>query len=79
MAALHPPFLAQDMNGLYQKVTKGIYARIPKQYSNDLQQLIAQMLTVDPKNRPSAWQVLQMSCSLRRSGQPKQAAIAMSP
>lgn len=32
MAAQHPPFLAQDMNGLYQRVIKGVYPSIPKQY-----------------------------------------------
>lgn len=28
-AALHPPFMARDMFGLYQKVTQGIYPSIP--------------------------------------------------
>jgi len=76
LAALHPPFMAQDMNGLYHKVVKGVYPRIPRIYSNDLAQLIAQMLTVDPRNRPSAWQVLQMSCALRRAPTPKPVAVS---
>jgi NIMA (never in mitosis gene a)-related kinase 1/4/5 len=58
LASLHPPFLAQDMKGLYQKVTKGVYPPIPRHYSADLGQLISQLLTVDSKRRPSAQQVL---------------------
>lgn len=58
LAAQHPPFLAQDMNGLYLKVIKGVYPHIPRQYSSDLSQLISQLLIVDPKIRPSAAQVL---------------------
>lgn len=29
MTALTPPFTAKDMKGLYNKVTKGIYPKIP--------------------------------------------------
>lgn len=36
MAALKPPFRAKDMEGLYQKVQKGNFDRIPSRYSEDL-------------------------------------------
>lgn len=31
--ALKPPFRANDMEGLYKKVTRGFYPRIPSEYS----------------------------------------------
>jgi len=34
--ALKPPFTADDMQGLYKKVLKGHFPRIPKSYSTDL-------------------------------------------
>jgi NIMA (never in mitosis gene a)-related kinase len=40
-AALHPPFLAGDMNGLYLKVIKGVYPALPNNYSADLVKLIS--------------------------------------
>ncbi len=36
MAALKPPFRAKDMEGLYHKVQKGLFERIPSRYSDDL-------------------------------------------
>ena len=33
MAALKPPFRANDMKGLYQKIMKGNYEPIPSSYS----------------------------------------------
>lgn len=45
MAALKPPFRAQNMEGLYKKVLKGIYPRInQKVYSEDLASVIKSML-----------------------------------
>ena len=54
MTALNPPFTAKDMKGLFTKVTKGVYPKIPAQYSNDLSGMISSLLQVDPKKRPSA-------------------------
>lgn len=54
LAALRPPFMAKDMKGLFQKVTRGVFANIPARYSGDLYFLISRMLTVDPAQRPSA-------------------------
>jgi hypothetical protein len=33
MATLEPPFKAEDMEGLFQAVTNGIYPSIPAYYS----------------------------------------------
>lgn len=45
---LKPPFRAQDMNGLFKRVTKGAYPPIGPNYSPDLAQIVAKMLQVNP-------------------------------
>mgnify|MGYP000931620455 FL=1 len=47
-AALHPPFLAESMAGLYKKVLKGIYPKITQKYSKNFRNLIRMMLQIDP-------------------------------
>lgn len=59
MLALHPPFRAKDMNELFTKVTAGVFESPPKCYSPDLTSLISSMIRVNPKDRPSAEQLLQ--------------------
>ena len=58
MAALRPPFVASDLQGLYKKDIAGIFERIPNNYSNDLAMMISSFLKVDPEKRPSTDQVL---------------------
>ena len=60
MVALNPPFQARDMKGLYNKVVKGVYPKIPATFSSDLSSMIASLLKVDPKKRPSTEQILHM-------------------
>ena len=36
MATLRPPFRAEDMDGLYKKVIKGVYPKLPSHFSVDL-------------------------------------------
>jgi serine/threonine protein kinase len=60
MITLKPPFRAQDMNGLFKRVTKGVYPPIGPSYSAELAQVVAKMLQVDPKNRPSCDQILAL-------------------
>ena len=60
MIALNPPFTAKDMKGLYQRVIKGVYPKIPSTYSADLSAMVASLLKVDPKKRPSTEQILHM-------------------
>jgi len=52
-AALKPPFRAEDMQGLYKKVLRGIYPSIPKGFSNELAQIVKLMVQVSPQMRPS--------------------------
>ena len=40
MTTLKPPFRANDMNGLYKKVLKGMYPKISTTYSPELSNLI---------------------------------------
>ena len=60
MVALNPPFQAKDMKGLYNRVVKGVYPKIPSTFSSDLSSMIASLLKVDPKKRPSTEQILHM-------------------
>ena len=53
MITLLPPFRATSMQGLCNKVVKGVYEPIPNHFSADLKQMIKSCLQVDPKNRPS--------------------------
>ena len=53
MIALNPPFTARDMKGLYNRVIKGVYPKLPAQYSSDLSSMVASLLKVEPKQRPS--------------------------
>eukprot|EP00435_Cladocopium_sp_Y103_P022888 s717_g5.t1 len=67
MVALRPPFRAEDMEGLYHKVVRGQYPRIPAHYGQDLADVIAALLQVHPRNRPSVEQLLQMPQMMRHS------------
>jgi len=37
---LKPPFRAEDMAGLYRKVLKGVYTKIPDHFSPDLANVV---------------------------------------
>lgn len=47
------------MDGLYKKVIKGAYSKVPDTYSKNLSNSIKMMLQVNPSNRPSASQLLK--------------------
>lgn len=53
VVTLRPPFRAEDMEGLYKKVMKGVYPKISSKYSIDLGQMIKQLLQTNPNIRPS--------------------------
>ena len=59
MAMLHPPFRAQNMEGLYNKVIKGQYGKISEKFSNDLGEVIKMLLKVNPSDRPTCSQILK--------------------
>lgn len=58
MAALKPPFVATDLQGLFKKVCAGVYERIPAVYSNDLAMVIGSLLRVEPSKRANTEQLL---------------------
>jgi len=61
MCALKPPFNARNLSALAMKITAGIYAPIPSQYSKDLKMLIASLLVTNPKKRLTINKVLKSS------------------
>jgi NIMA (never in mitosis gene a)-related kinase len=48
------------MEGLYKKVIRGSYTRIPNQYSQELSSLIRALLQTDPNLRPNCDKILMM-------------------
>ena len=58
MLALRPPFRAENMDKLYNKVIKGEYGKISDRYSDDIKEIIKLLLKVNPKERPSCAQIL---------------------
>ena len=47
------------MKGLVLKILRGSYPAIPPSYSQDLKDLISEMLTRDPARRPSIKKILE--------------------
>lgn len=48
------------MQGLYKKVLKGIYPKIPNIYSSDLAHVVKTLIQVNPQLRPSCEKILDM-------------------
>lgn len=57
---LRPPFRADDMAGLYKKVLKGIYPKIPTHFSSDLNNCIKALVSVHAQTRPTCTEILEM-------------------
>jgi NIMA (never in mitosis gene a)-related kinase len=72
MITLKPPFRANDMNGLYKRVLKGIYPSIPNTYSSELATMVKTLLQVQPAMRPSCDQILNMDIVKKRVNLVKQ-------
>jgi len=53
MIAFKPPFRASNMEGLFRKVSKGLYQPIPKKYSTELSNLVRALLKANPDKRPN--------------------------
>ncbi|MCQ2821659.1 MAG: protein kinase [archaeon] len=66
MASLKPPFRAENMEGLYNKVIKGKYPKLPSYYSGDLDEIIKLLLQVNAKDRPSCAQILRHPLVVKR-------------
>lgn len=58
MITLLPPFRANSMQGLSQKVVRGQYDPIASHYSADLKEMVKKLLQVNPKSRPSCDEIL---------------------
>lgn len=57
---LKPPFRAEDMRGLYKKVVKGEYVPIPRTFSQELSNIVAGLLQVDPIQRFTCDKILNL-------------------
>ena len=53
ICTLQPPFRANDMDGLYKKVLKGSYPKIPINYTDELSKMLKQLICVNPHQRPT--------------------------
>lgn len=59
MLTLNHAFDASSMKGLVLKILRGSYPAIPAHYSQDLKDLLADMLIKDPSKRPSMRKILE--------------------
>ena len=59
MLTLHPPFRAENMEGLYNKVIKGQYEKICDKYSKDISEMLKLLFKVKAKDRPSCGEILK--------------------
>jgi len=66
MVTLRHAFDANSMKGLVLKILRGSYPSIPSTYSNDIKELIADMLIKDPQKRPSMRKILEKNFLARR-------------
>jgi len=64
------------MKGLVLKILKGNYPPIPEHYSQDMKDLLADMLIKDPAKRPSMRKVLEKEFISRRISKLLTATIA---
>ena len=59
MITLRPPFRAQNMEGLYNKVIKGQLNKIPERFSNELFEVVKLLIQVNSDLRPSCEDILK--------------------
>jgi NIMA (never in mitosis gene a)-related kinase len=64
------------MKGLVLKILKGNYPPIPEHYSQDMKDLLADMLIKDPAKRPSMRKVLEKEFISRKISKLLTATIA---
>ena len=53
MITLRPPFRAENMEGLYNRVIKGQFNKISDRFSSDLSEIVKTLIQVQPEGRPS--------------------------
>ena len=59
MCALQPPFNAQSLHQLAQKILSGKYPDVPSHFSGTINNLLQAMLSKDPNKRPNINQVIK--------------------
>ncbi|KAM3146684.1 hypothetical protein pb186bvf_001214 [Paramecium bursaria] len=67
MMALRHAFDAKTMEGLFIKIIRGQYPPVPNHFSEDLKNLLAQMLTVEPEKRIKIDEILQLDIIKRQA------------
>lgn len=67
MVTLKPPFQAEDMQGLYKKILKGQFPKIPDHFSADMNNMLKLMIQVNPKRRPTCQQLIDHQVFQKRS------------
>lgn len=68
LAMLKSPFRQEGLNfySLFQKISKGDYAKLPNTYSSELQELCYAMLMTDPAQRPEISDICLRAANMRR-------------
>lgn len=66
MCTLKHAFDANSMKGLVLKILRSSYPAIPSHYSEDLKQIIQEMLIKDPLKRPSMRKILEKEFLAKR-------------
>ena len=66
MLTLNPPFQAEDFDQLYKKVISGKYNKINSRYSEDMNEILKLLFKVDPKERPSCEEILNLDLIKKR-------------
>lgn len=66
LCTLKPPFNAESLHFLALKIVKGQYQPIPNHYSKELKNLVAMLLQVDSRRRPSIQEILKLPVIVNR-------------
>ena len=64
MITLKPLFRAENMKGLYKKVIKGQFSKIPNKFSNDLFIIIKLLLEVNLEDIPAVMKFIKLTIIL---------------
>ena len=68
MLTLRHAFDANSMKALVLKILRGTYPAIPSTYSQEIRDIVAEMLQKDPQQRPSIRRILEKDFLNKRIG-----------